>query len=70
MGIMGRHGDYACHHGKSDKSMGYPMENHDVFQQAMGYPHYMPWESWDAMAITLVTMGNPINPWGIPWKTI
>jgi hypothetical protein len=26
--------------------------------------HNMPWELWDAMGITLVAMGNPINPWG------
>jgi hypothetical protein len=30
---------------------------------------YAIWESWDAIAITLAIMGNPINPWGIKWKT-
>jgi hypothetical protein len=29
--------------------------------------HNMPWELRDAMGITLVAMGNPINPWGIPY---
>jgi hypothetical protein len=36
MGIMGRHGDYACRHGKCDKSMVYQMGNMGVLQQAVG----------------------------------
>jgi hypothetical protein len=32
--------------------------------------HNTPWELWDAIGITLVTMRNPINPLGISWETI
>jgi hypothetical protein len=37
---MGRHGDCPRHQGKSENSMGYPMENRSALQQAMGYPQY------------------------------
>jgi hypothetical protein len=34
-----------------------------------GNPQYAMGIIWDAMGITIVAMGNPINPWGIKWKT-
>jgi hypothetical protein len=34
------HGDCPFHQGKSENSMGCPMENHGALQQAMGNPQY------------------------------
>jgi hypothetical protein len=69
MDTMGLHGDFHWHQGKSENFMGYPMENHGALQQVMGNPQYAMGIIWDAMGITIVAMGNPINPWGIKWKT-
>jgi hypothetical protein len=85
MDVMGLHGGFPwcpikCH-GHHGTSWGLPLApreiikfhgvSHGALQQVMGnpQPQYAMEIIWDAMGITIVAMGNPINPWGVKWKT-
>jgi hypothetical protein len=43
---------------------------HALTKISHGKPMRYHGKSWDAKGITPVAMGIPINPYGIPWKTM